>query len=513
MKWRYKTGGWISSAPALAEDGTLYVGSWDHYLYAFNSSNGVRKWKFYAKGTIASSPAIAGDGTIYFGTMWDSQTGHRIYAVNPNGTEKWQYQTGNDITSDPAIGDDGTVYVGSCDTYFYAMYPNGTLKWRFKTGDYIKGPASIGDDGTIYIGSFDDYLYALNPNGTMKWKYGAGTETNPSIASDGTIYVGSLNKLHAIYPNGTRKWTFTVGSSSAHITQSSPAISADGTIYVGVNIGSDAGGEILAINPDGTERWRKRIADYAVESSPCIGEDGTIYVGSTYDMGKGYLYAFGRGELEADADGPYYGLINLPVQFSGSASGGYLPYTYHWDFGDGNTSDEQNHTHTYTYPGNFTVTLTVTDNSSNTSDDTTWAWIQASNYPPDKPSIYGETNGKVGQSYDYTFLTTDPEGLQVWYYIEWGDGSNTGWIGHYPSGEEITKSHSWSEKDTYTIRCKAKDPYGDESEWGELEVTMPMNQQSQYWWFLQFLQNHPRMFPILRHFTGIIARCVVHTWQ
>ncbi|MCK5261060.1 MAG: PQQ-binding-like beta-propeller repeat protein [Thermoplasmatales archaeon] len=502
-KWTYKTDGWISSAPALAEDGTLYVGSWDCKLYAFNP-DGTLKWNVGASGgSIASSPAIADDGTIYFGTMRGFDKGD-IIAVNPNGTVKWVYPTGYYITSDPAIGDDGTVYIGSGDTYFYAMNPNGTLKWQFKTGHYIKGPASIADDDTIYIGSWDDYLYALYPNnGTMKWKckVGYGTETNPSIANDGTIYVGG-DKLWAIYPNGTMRWVFNLGQ-DRHIHTSSPAISADGTIYVGVNIGSDAGGEILAINPDGTERWRKRIAGWAVESSPCIGEDGTIYVGSTYDMSEGYLYAFGRGELEADAGGPHYGLINLPVQFYGSATGGYPPYSWFWDFGDGNVSDEQNLTHIYTYPGNFTVMLTVTDDSGNTSDDSTWAWIQESNDPPNKPIIDGETNGEVGQSYDYTFETTDPEGLQIWYYIEWGDDTNTGWIGHYPSGEEITKSHSWSEKDTYTIRCKAKDPYEAESEWGELDVTMPMNQQSQYWWFLQFLQNHPRMFPIIRQILGL----------
>ena len=117
LRWEYRTEGWITGCPALAEDGTLYVGSWDHYLYAFESSSGYLKWKFNAKGTISSSPVIGSNGTIYFGTMWDSTTGHRIWAVNPNGTEKWQYKTGDDIISDPAIGDDGTIYIGSADTY------------------------------------------------------------------------------------------------------------------------------------------------------------------------------------------------------------------------------------------------------------------------------------------------------------------------------------------------------------------------------------------------------------
>jgi len=53
------------------------------------------------------------------------------------------------------------------------------------------------------------------------------------------------------------------------------------------------------------------------------------------------------------------------------------------------------------------------------------------------------------------------------------------------------------EKDTYKIRCKAKDIYGLESDWGELEVIMPRNRAINTP-FLHFLQNHPNMFPILR---------------
>ena len=425
LKWEYHTGyHFITSAPALAEDGTLYVGSWDHYLYAFNSTTGVRKWKFNARGTIAGSLAIADDGTIYFGTMWDTATGHRIWAVNPNGTEKWQYKTGNDITSDPAIGDDGTVYIGSMDDYLYAMNPNGTLKWRFKTGDYIKGPASIADDGTVYIGSFDDYLYALYPNnGTIKWKckVGYGTESNPSIAHDGTLYVGSYKKFYAVYPNGTIRWSFDIGSTT-EISWSCPAISADGTIYIGTQIGSVAGGDIIAINPDGTEKWRKRICYEWIRSSPCIAEDGTVYIGSVYDMGWGYLHAFG------------------PVE---------------------------------------------------------------SNSPPNAPTISGETNGHAGEEYPYKLHVVDPDNNPISFYIDWGDETHTGWTSERASGENCYYGHTWSEQGNYTIRAKAKDVLGEESDWGYLEVTMPMNQQSQNWWFLQFLQNHPRMFPILRFVLGL----------
>jgi len=396
LKWRYRTDMWIWSSPAIAEDGTVYVTSYDHYLHAVNP-DGTQKWRFLAGHPISTSPAIAEDGTIYFG-----DSARRIFAVNPNGTEKWHYDAGSDIYSDPAIADDGTIYVGSWDNYFYALYPNGTLRWRFHTGNHIKGPASIDDDGTIYFGSWDGYLYALHSNGTMKWQssVGSGTETNPSIANDGTIYVGG-DALYAVYPNnGTRKWTFNLGS-NRHIHQSSPAISSDGTIYVGVNVG-DRGAEILSVNPDGTEKWRKWVGDLEAQSSPCIGEDGTVYVASssmTQTGGDyGYLHAFGRGELIADAGGPYNALINEDIQFSSTIWGGIPPYEYIWDFGDGDTSVDDNPVHSYPVQGNYSVTLTVTDAEDNVSVDTTMAYVRS---PPSTPDIDGPASGHFGEEYDY----------------------------------------------------------------------------------------------------------------
>jgi len=500
-KWKYKAGqfgGILGSSPAINEDGVIYVGSWDDYLHAINP-NGTMKWKFCVHDNIASSPAIAEDGTIYFGTM-----GNKVYAVSPDGTEKWHYDTDSWITSDPAIGNDGTIYIGSTDDYLYALHPNGTLRWRFKTGMYVKGPPSIAEDGTIYIGSWDGYLYALYPNGTMKWRCslgGYGTETNPSIANDGTIYAGG-NVLYAVYPNGTLRWVFNLGS-ERHIDQSSPAISADGTIYIGTNIGETSGGEIIAVNPDGTEKWRKKIANKWVESSPSIAEDGTVYIGSSYDMGVGYLHAFGVGELEADANGPYYGLINKPVQFTGSARNGSEPYSWHWDFGDEETSEEQNPIHEYSNAGNYTVTLTVTDDNDSVAVDTTWALIRESNDPPNKPSITGETNGNVGESYDYTFTATDPDESIIWYYVDWGDNSNSGWVGPYSSGQQLTLSHSWSNKGTYNISAKAKDPYDAEGPWGYLEVKMPVNnQQSSNSLFLRFLEKFPLLGGVISRITN-----------
>jgi len=431
--------------------------------------NGILKWKYSVGGVydIFSSPAIGDDGTIYFGSGGDYPPTGSIKALYPNGTLKWKYNTNHVVYSSPAIGSDETIYCGCHDTYLYALYPNnGTLKWMYKTGDWIRTAPCVADDGTIYVVSLDSYLYAIYPNGTLKWKTNVGAGTSPTIGQDGTIYCG-YNKLHAINPaNGSVKWTFDVGGA---IRGGTPCNSIDGTIYVGT---SD-GGELIAINPDGTLKWRKGIGE--CESAPAIGENERVYVGSN----NAYLYAFGIGPLQAEADGPHYGLISQPVQFTGSATGGYRPYTWLWNFRDGQTSTVQNPTHTYINPGNYTVTLTVTDDSGNTSSDTTWAKIKESNNPPNTPSISGPANGKAGTSYDYTFVATDQDNDE-WldYYIDWGDNSNSGWIGPYVVPDQgVTVSHTWAEQGTYTIKCKARDNYGGESGWGTLSVTMPLNLQ------------------------------------
>lgn len=63
------------------------------------------------------------------------------------------------------------------------------------------------------------------------------------------------------------------------------------------------------------------------------------------------------------------GYLGENIQFYGYIDflSGHPPYTYYWDFGDGDSSTEQRPTHAYTEAGVYTFTFTVTDNASDTA--------------------------------------------------------------------------------------------------------------------------------------------------
>ncbi|MCP3776667.1 PKD domain-containing protein, partial [Paenibacillus sp. MZ04-78.2] len=72
-------------------------------------------------------------------------------------------------------------------------------------------------------------------------------------------------------------------------------------------------------------------------------------------------------------NGPYHGTIGYPIQFSSKGSNdpdGTIA-SYHWDFGDGTTSQDANPAHVYSKTGTFKVALKVTDNQGKSNEKTT----------------------------------------------------------------------------------------------------------------------------------------------
>ena len=188
--------------------------------------------------------------------------------------------------------------------------------------------------------------------------------------------------------------------------------------------------------------------------------------------------------------------------------------SYGWDWDGDDIVDEwtdfydsgKNVTTYYSWlnPGVYKLKVKVKDvyNASSEYSESFTIEISGMNDPPDKPTIEGTDSGIPFTNYTFTFKAIDPENANIFYYIEWGDGSNTDWFGPFISGQEINFTHNWSERGQYTIKSKVKDLHGAESEWATLEVTMPKNKIINTP-FLNFLENYPNMFPILRYILGL----------
>jgi hypothetical protein len=102
--------------------------------------------------------------------------------------------------------------------------------------------------------------------------------------------------------------------------------------------------------------------------------------------------------------------------------------------------------------------------------DETVATDVIENQPPDAPTISGPTTGDPNVEYQFTFKSTDNEGEDIYYWIEWGDNSNSDWIGPYSSGVDTIVSHTYSSSDFFEITAKAKDTIGLESDWSSPHI-------------------------------------------
>jgi len=113
------------------------------------------------------------------------------------------------------------------------------------------------------------------------------------------------------------------------------------------------------------------------------------------------------------------------------------------------------------------------------AQDTQWNELIAlflgiqDNTAPSTPTFNGPTQAKTGEEQTFTISAVDPEANDISYYIDWGDGTNSGWLNPSASNEEITLTHIWETKGTYHIQAKARDTVGAESEWASYDITLP----------------------------------------
>ena len=171
-KWTAQYGSWSATAIAIGPNGTVYfageVTSETGVLIAYDATNGTEKWRKVLPAKVThGGPAIAPDGTIYLGGYEE-----KLIAYNPiDGSEKWSYTANGVIETVPAIDNDGNLYFGDLAGFFHVIDSNGEKAWKsLNLGDKIDSSAAIGSDGTIYVAVHESEsvgkVYAFRTNAT-----------------------------------------------------------------------------------------------------------------------------------------------------------------------------------------------------------------------------------------------------------------------------------------------------------------------------------------------------------
>lgn len=272
------------------------------------SSNGELVVELDPGGWLCAELVVADDGTILASVNdggYDYRTpapGERLVALEADGRIRWALSEGF-YARPPAIAPEGRVYVpvetaysepgvGATRSHLLAAdLDTGVVLWRHDCGDAPVGELAVGRDGTIYCGTERTWpkelggpsaanfnpaavnqlgrLFALSSEGQLLWStpldsiYQTGLALGPSdeIHLIGVEWGGPARPglifsarwwLKAYGSDGRQLWQYAT-EYDTHLEQL--AVDAAGNVYLaGVWLAGWNPG-VIAIAPDGSERW------------------------------------------------------------------------------------------------------------------------------------------------------------------------------------------------------------------------------------------------------------------
>ncbi len=201
--------------------------------------------------------------------------GHGIAKVTP---QKNLYNKGETATiqTEPPIGDFG----------FHDVQTVRFSGWSGDASGFEMPLFVFLDESKIIRGTFEPVVQNVFPV-----QESDAVDNLPAIGEDGAVYVTDATQLISFTKTLETNWVIATGLKH----QTIPSIGPSRTIYIG-----GANGDVVAVNQDGSVRWRFSSGEFADEvirnhhtPALAIAADETIYSGSTL---SGVVYVIRNGQ-------------------------------------------------------------------------------------------------------------------------------------------------------------------------------------------------------------------------
>ncbi len=305
VPWEYQTGKGIFSSPVIDHDGTVYIGSADHYFYAINKQ-GQLKWRFATKEIIDSSALLDDRQRVYFGSgdgyvyCLDRNMGEQIWKFKAHSTKEVEqifniktYNL-NWFEGNMAMLKDGTILAPNDNYLVYGIdRQTGKLSTHFLSNEMIWSCPAVNTDtdrlffGSCFIAAVNFFCFNAGTGEKIWTSGGLGTISASSMLTsnnpDGAVIVGGFDGiLRALsQKNGKQIWSF---GTRDHI-YGSPAQLSCGTI-----VQASCDGTVYGLDPaTGKPIWTFDTRE-PIRSSPAVDAKDHIYFGS----GEGRLYCLNK---------------------------------------------------------------------------------------------------------------------------------------------------------------------------------------------------------------------------
>ena len=441
------------------------------------------------------------NGYIFVGrTQSYGSTGYNLWMVkiDNNGNEEWNrtYGGANDdwgsyiIQSEDGFIISGTTYSyghGDADVWLLKTDFEGNELWnQTYGGKLVEFSWSIEqtNDGGYIIGAlsnsfgnglFDGWIIKTDDYGVEQWNrtYGGTNDEwileihqtidNGFIIIGGTYSQGSGGAdiyLIKTDSNGNEEWNRTYGNqyhnngfAVKETKDGGYIISAESKININYDEEPNFYALVIKTDNKGFILWDRIFGQLNHDTrGTCIKETpdgGYIFSATDVNLQEGNCSVL---LIKTDVSGNIIWLIRILNAIRDEFSESHISLT----------SDE----------GCIIISSTLVN-----SNVDVWI-IKYSSFTNNRPIIpytpTGPLNGKINTEYTFFSSSIDVDNDHIFYLFDWGDGSNSGWLGPFDSGEECHASHSWERIDEYNIRVKARDIHGGESEWSDpLTISIP----------------------------------------